>query len=151
MRTYRATAVSRVGSASRAVEAIGGRYLLGTLCASVAVSSFEEGLQAAVAATPACGTLADHHLRNRLRPDRVELSLQTSGLAAVTGRDTALAHAVSAAVARVGATTPGPKRRPVQTLELAIDALDIPRIRPFWRPCWRWPTNPARPDQRTGW
>ena len=27
----------------------------------------------------------------------------------------------------------GPPGRPVQTLELAIDALDIPRIRPFWQ------------------
>jgi 4a-hydroxytetrahydrobiopterin dehydratase len=116
-------------AASQAVEAIGWRYLLGALCASVPVASLEEGLEVAAAAVTACGALAGRHLRVDLRPDRVELSLQTRALAAVTDRDTALAHLVSAAVT----TTPGPRQRPVQSLELAIDALDIPKIRPFWR------------------
>ena len=121
-------------AASQAVEAIGWRYLLGTLRASVPVPSLEDGLRVAAAAAAACGALADRHLRVDLRSDRVELSLQTTALAAVTDRDTALAHTVSVAVTAVGAaTTPGPTQRPVQTLELAIDALDIARIRPFWK------------------
>jgi 4a-hydroxytetrahydrobiopterin dehydratase len=115
--------------ASQAVEAIGWRYLLDVLWASVAVPSIDAGLAAAAAAVAACGDEADRHLRVDLRPDRVELSLQTRELAAVTGRDTALAHAISAAVP----TTPGPPGRPVQTLELAIDALDVAAIRPFWK------------------
>jgi 4a-hydroxytetrahydrobiopterin dehydratase len=121
-------------AASQAVEAIGWRYLLGVLRASVAVPSLDEGLRVAAAAAAACGALADRHLWVDLRPDRVELSLQTKALAAVTDEDTALAHAVSAAVTAVGAaTTPGPPQRPVQALELAIDALDIASIRPFWK------------------
>lgn len=116
-------------AASHAVEAIGWRFLLDVLWASVPVSSIRAGLEVAAAAVAACGEEADEHLRVDLRPDRVELSLQTRELAAVTGRDTALAHAISAAVT----TTPGPPGRRVQTLELAIDALDIPGIRPFWQ------------------
>lgn len=116
-------------AASEAVEAIGWRYLLDVLCTSVPVSSLEAGLAVTAAAVAACGDGADRHLRVDLRPDRVELSLQTRALAAVTDRDTALAHRISAAVT----TTPGPPGRRVQTLELAIDALDIPRIRPFWQ------------------
>jgi 4a-hydroxytetrahydrobiopterin dehydratase len=42
------------------------------------------------AAARACGAAADGHLRVDLRPDRVELSLQTRALAAVIDRDTAL-------------------------------------------------------------
>jgi 4a-hydroxytetrahydrobiopterin dehydratase len=92
------------------------------------VTSIEAGLEVAAKAVAACGDDADRHLRVDLRPDRVELSLQTREIATVTGRDTELAHRISAVVG----TTAGPPRRPVQSLELAIDALDIPRIRPFW-------------------
>jgi 4a-hydroxytetrahydrobiopterin dehydratase len=115
-------------AASQAVEALGWRYLLDELYASVPVPSLDAGLRVTAAAVAACGDDADRHLRADLRPDRVELSLQTRELAAVTGRDTALAAEISAVVT----TTPGPPRRPVQTLEVAVDALDIPRIRPFW-------------------
>jgi 4a-hydroxytetrahydrobiopterin dehydratase len=40
---------------------------------------------------------------------------------------------VSASVAELGlATEPGLDDRPVQGLEVAVDALDIPAVRPFW-------------------
>jgi len=54
-----------------------------------------------------------------------------------TGRDMELAHSISSAVARLDAVTAGVTSaelgRPVQMLEMAIDALDIPAIRPFLR------------------
>jgi len=120
-------------AASEAVKSIGWRYLLGTLHTSVPVSSFDQGVRAAAAAARACGDAADGHLRVDLRPDRVELSLQTRALAAVTDRDTALAHTISTALSTSAATTPGPAQRPVQALELAIDTLDVAKIRPFWK------------------
>jgi 4a-hydroxytetrahydrobiopterin dehydratase len=120
-------------AASQATEATGWRLLLGTLVASVPVSSLVRAVAVAETALAACGADADGHLRIDLRPDRVELSLQDRSIAAVTGRDAELAQVVTAALADVGALiTSAASRRPVQMLELAIDALDIPAIRPFW-------------------
>ncbi|PZS18923.1 MAG: 4a-hydroxytetrahydrobiopterin dehydratase [Pseudonocardiales bacterium] len=124
-------------AASRAVEAIGWRYVLGALCTSVAVTSLDRALQITSDVVAVGGQQVDDHLRVDLRPDRVELSLQTRAIGALTVRDTELARDISAAVARRGAVTGGATAtelaRPVQMLEMAIDALDIPTIRPFWK------------------
>ncbi|MGE5137704.1 MAG: VOC family protein [Gemmatimonadota bacterium] len=124
-------------AASEAVQEAGWRYLLGTLCASVPVGSLAGAKEVALAAIVAAGQDADGHLRIDLRPDRVELSVQTRALDAVTGRDSQLAHRIAAAVTGLGlqlaAQTSAGAPRPVQMLELAIDALDIAAIRPFWK------------------
>jgi 4a-hydroxytetrahydrobiopterin dehydratase len=123
--------------ASEAVAALGWRYILGTLCASVPVTSLDEASRVAAAAVAACAPDADGHLRADLRPDRVELSLQDRNVPAVTRRDTELAAQITAALAGLGTRVASPESaeyaRPVQILELAIDAMDIPAIRPFWR------------------
>jgi 4a-hydroxytetrahydrobiopterin dehydratase len=129
------TPLSRT-AASAAVASIGWRYLLGTLAVSVLVRSLAQASEVAAAAIAACGLEADGHLRADLRQDRVELSVQTRALGAVTDCDTRLAHRVGAVLAGLGvapasATSAG-SARPVQMLELAIDAMDIPAIRPFW-------------------
>jgi 4a-hydroxytetrahydrobiopterin dehydratase len=54
----------------------------------------------------------------------------------VTPRDLALAREISAVVSEFGLRTDangGGAQRPVQVLEIAIDALDIAAIRPFWK------------------
>jgi len=124
-------------AASSAIGPTGWRFLLGTICASVPVGSLARAAEIATAAVAACGPFADTHLRVDLRPDRVELSLQDRAHAAVTDRDTQLAHAITAELTELGATVASPVttqyERPVQMLELAIDAMDISAIRPFWR------------------
>jgi 4a-hydroxytetrahydrobiopterin dehydratase len=158
-------ALSRA-EASAAVESIGWRYLLGTLCASVPVSSLGQAAAVAAMAAAACGADADGHLRLDLRPDRVELSLQDRAADEVTRRDAELAEAITEAVAGLGAAVASPvtaspvtaspvtaspvtaaadARRPVQMLELAIDALDIPAVLPFWRAVLGYSDEPA-PD-----
>ncbi|MGO8956392.1 MAG: VOC family protein [Streptosporangiaceae bacterium] len=123
--------------ASAAIDAVGWRYLLGNLAASVPVTSLQQALVVAAAAARACGDLADGHLRIDLRPDRVELSLREQRQTAATSRDTELAHAVTAALTGLGLAVAAPVSsrypRPVQTLEIAIDAIDIPAIMPFWK------------------
>jgi 4a-hydroxytetrahydrobiopterin dehydratase len=123
--------------ASRAVEEIGWRYLLANLAASVPVSSVQQAVVVAAAAARAGGALADGHLQIDLRPDRVELSLQDRAQAAATSRDTELAHAITAALTGLGLAVAAPVSsacaRPAQMLELAIDAMDIGAIRPFWK------------------
>jgi 4a-hydroxytetrahydrobiopterin dehydratase len=130
------TPLSR-SAASAAIGPIGWRFLLGTLCASVPVGSLARAAEIAAAAAAACGPFADTHLRIDLRPDRVELSLQDRAQAAATDRDTQLAHAITAELAELGvfvaSSVTTEYERPVQMLELAIDAVDIGAIRPFWR------------------
>ena len=79
----------------------------------------------------------DGHLRIDLRPDRVELSLQTRVLNAVTDRDVRMARRIAGALDRRGhhpaPATSDRSPRPVQTLKLAIDAMDIRAVRPFWK------------------
>ncbi|HTJ67651.1 MAG TPA: VOC family protein [Actinospica sp.] len=113
-------------AASDAVLDIGWRFLLGTLRASVAVGSVAEAVRLAQAAAAACGDDADRHLRMDVRPDRVVLTLQSAEHAAVTGRDVELARAISA---DINTET----HHSVQLLEIGIDALDIPSVRPFWK------------------
>jgi 4a-hydroxytetrahydrobiopterin dehydratase len=141
------TPLSRT-AASQAVRDIGWRFLLGTLCASVPVDSLTHASEAAAAAVAASGPQADGNLRIDIRPDRVELSLQTRALAAVTARDTELAHRITGALDKLGlhptGTTSVESPRPVQMLEMAIDALDIAAIRPFWKAVMAYADEPGR-------
>jgi 4a-hydroxytetrahydrobiopterin dehydratase len=56
--------------------------------------------------------------------------LQSPPEAAVTDVDVELARRISAALGKLGAPT---EPQSVQLLEIAIDAVGIPAIRPFWR------------------
>jgi 4a-hydroxytetrahydrobiopterin dehydratase len=123
--------------ASAAAADHGWRYVLGTLLASVPVGSLAQAAVVAKTAVAACGAEADDHLRVDLRPDRVVITLQSSELADVTDVDADLAHHISAAVQAAGLQTEPEigtgAPRSVQLLEIAIDALDIAAIRPFWK------------------
>jgi len=109
-------------AASDAVSHLGWRYVLGTFMTSVPVRSLAE---AADVATAVGGTAPDGRARIDLRPDRVEIIVGPG----VTRDDIALVQRISAVVPDRG---PG-ERRTVQLLEIAIDAIDIPAVRPFWR------------------
>jgi len=111
---------------SDAVGTLGWRLVLGVVRTHVAVRSLVEGVQVAQRAVAACG--ADRHLAVDVRPGTVVLSLQP-------GADLTLAARISAAVTELGLRTgagAGPVRS-AQALEIAVDALDIPAVRPFWR------------------
>ncbi|MGW6199852.1 VOC family protein [Kribbella sp. NPDC055110] len=123
--------------ASKAVEGSGWRFLLGTLRTSVPVGSLAQATALAADAVAVCGDDADQHLRVDARPDRVVFTLQSLEHAAVTTLDVELAHRISATADSSGFLT-GPEigtgaPRSVQILEIAIDALDIAGIRPFWK------------------
>jgi 4a-hydroxytetrahydrobiopterin dehydratase len=124
-------------AASAAIEKSGWRYLLGTIATSVQVDSIERATEVARTAAAACGAEADGHLRLDLRPSRVEISLQTSSIRRVTETDVELSRLIEAALAKVGLNTGGASSsaggRSEQLLEIAIDALDIAAILPFWR------------------
>jgi 4a-hydroxytetrahydrobiopterin dehydratase len=122
-------------AASDAVEQIGWRYLLGAYETSVVVANLAEAAGVGACAAAACGAEADEHLRIELNPTRVDLSLMTASVSAVTARDVELAFGITDSVRDLGFDTSAAPRglRPAQTLEIAIDALDIAAIRPFWK------------------
>lgn len=119
--------------AQNAVLDVGWRYLLGRLCRSVPVGSLGHACAVAAAATAACGEQADDHLGLDLRPDRVELSLQTRDVRRVTPRDVDLAHRIAAALEDVrDPSLPDGVPGGPQLLELAVDTANADVIRPFW-------------------
>ncbi|WP_435207418.1 VOC family protein [Micromonospora sp. bgisy143] len=124
-------------AASDAISDQGWRYLLGALRTSVPVGSLTEAAEVVARVVTACGGDADGHLRADLRADRVVLTLQTLDQAALTARDIDLAHRISATVRDGGRQTApeiGPSApRSVQLVEIAVDALDIAAVRPFWK------------------
>lgn len=123
--------------ASDAVGDLGWRYLLDALRTSVPATSLAHATEVTGIAVAACEAHADRHLRVDVRADRVVLTLQSLDRATLTERDTDLAHRITAALRGIGLRTDpdlaGDAPRPVQMLEIAIDALDIPAIRPFWK------------------
>jgi 4a-hydroxytetrahydrobiopterin dehydratase len=123
-------------AASAAVENLGWRYLLGTIVTSVAVKGMSQAVRVADAAVSACGDAADKHLTVHVRADRVELTLQSVSVDGVTELDVELARLTSDAVRGLGLATGGERTgatRSMQMLEIAIDAMDIPKVLPFWR------------------
>ncbi|HZN81082.1 MAG TPA: VOC family protein [Mycobacterium sp.] len=123
--------------ASDAVSDQGWRFLLGTFRTSVPVGSLARAAEVAAHAVAACGDDADGHLRIDVRPDRVVLTVQSLDRAALTARDVDIAWRISVAMGEVGLRTEPEigtaAPRSVQILEIAIDALDIAAIRPFWK------------------
>jgi 4a-hydroxytetrahydrobiopterin dehydratase len=122
---------------SDAVSDLGWRYILGTVQTNVRTASIAQAADVAQRVIALAGSDADQSLRIDLRPDRAVLSLQDLGTGWITARETNLARQISAAVTDLGlATTPevqADPQRSVQVIEIGIDALDIAKIRPFWK------------------
>jgi 4a-hydroxytetrahydrobiopterin dehydratase len=120
--------------ASAAVTGLGWRYVLGEFRTQALTGSLP--LAADVAGRAAALPGAEGHLRMDVRADRVVFSLQTAEVAWVTTRDVELARQISAMTEqqlRLTTQPGGEGSRSVQALEIGIDALDIPGVRPFWK------------------
>ena len=136
------TKLSRT-DASAAVTGLGWRYVLGEFRTEVQTGSLP--LAANVAGRAAAVPGAEGHLRMDVRADRVVFSLQTAAAAWVTTRDVDLARQISAVAEEFRLTTrPGDRVRTVQVLEIGIDAIDIPAIRPFWKAVLGYAGEPGR-------
>ena len=115
---------------SDAVDQAGWRLILGALYAEVPAQTLIEAAKAASLAVSAAGAYGQNRLTVDVRGDRAVLRLQSADNGTIAGRDVRLAHALSAAL-----TAEGFRMEPggVQALEIAMDALDIPLVRPFWK------------------
>jgi 4a-hydroxytetrahydrobiopterin dehydratase len=123
--------------ASDAISHLGWRFLLGALQTAVPVTSFSAAVEVAAKVTQAAGPQADDCLQLDLRPDRAILTLMSRTTAGTTRREIELAERLAAVIEQSGyraiPATDAVQPRSLQTLEMAIDALDIPAIRPFWK------------------
>jgi 4a-hydroxytetrahydrobiopterin dehydratase len=117
---------------SDAVDPAGWRLILGAIYAEVLATSLVEAAEAASLSVSAVGADGQGHLTVDIRADRTVLRLQSAHTGGVTGRDVRLAHAVSGGLTARG-LEPKPGGGAVQALEIAIDALDIAAVRPFWK------------------
>ncbi len=124
------------GEISAAVTGLGWRFALGEVRTSVPVGSLAAAVAAAGEVTAVAGADADGHLRLDARPDRLLVSVQTRAIGWITPSDVDLVERITAALRERGlAPDPGVGAggRAVQLMEIAVDALDIPAVRPFWK------------------
>jgi 4a-hydroxytetrahydrobiopterin dehydratase len=106
------------------------RVVLNRADAHFRAGSFEAAT-ALAARIAAAAEAAGHHPDLDVRyPDRVHVALTTHADGGLTDLDADLAATVSTLAADAGATSE-PLR--AQLTEIAIDALDIPAVLPFWR------------------
>ena len=134
--------------ASEAVTGLGWRYVLGLLRTTLPARSLAEAAELAGRVAAACGAEADGRLRIDLRRDQLVLSLQSPAKAEVTPREVAVARRISEVAGGLGLATGagvgGEGPRSVQVLEIAIDAMDIAAVRPFWKAVLAYADEPGR-------
>jgi len=124
--------MSEILSDAAVTERVDGRHwrvLLRRLHATFRTGSFADGL-VMVQRIAELAERADHHPDVDLRYTAVHVVLVSHDAGGLTERDVALAAQISAVADELGvsATPTAP-----QVLEIAVDALDIPAVRPFWK------------------
>lgn len=104
------------------------RLLNRTLYQHVDCGDFEKALEF-VRRVGELAEAAGHHPDIDIRWSRVRLALTTHEIGDISKRDVQLGQQINAVGAELGCTwtTDG-----IGTFELAIDAMDIPAVRPFW-------------------
>lgn len=105
------------------------RVLLDTACARFTTGSFLTGARF-VDAIAELAEAANHHPDVDLRYPHVTVRLTTHDVGGLSRRDVDLARDISAAARELEIPA---DPRAVQELEIAVDALDRPGVRPFWQ------------------
>ena len=105
------------------------RFLLGRIEAQFRAGSFDGAASFALAVAEEANQ-ANHHPDIDIRyPDRAFIALMTHATGGLTSLDLELATVISELARKSGLTS---EPLPINRVEIAIDALDIGAIRPFW-------------------
>ena len=99
--------------------------------------SFAQGL-ALVDEIGRLAEAADHHPDIDLRYGLVEVRLISHDVGGLSRRDISLAEKISAAAASLGLVA---RPAEVQTVQIALDATDEGRVRPFWEAVFGYPSR----------
>jgi 4a-hydroxytetrahydrobiopterin dehydratase len=138
---------------SEAVGPLGWRLVLGAVYTQVDVSSLTRAAEVAVIAAAGVGPDGQQRLTADVRADRAVLRLTPPGQGLATVREVQLAREISEALASQGLqTVPGLDDGPglLQGIEIAIDAIDIPAVRPFWKAVTGYVDEPGPSDLSDG-
>lgn len=119
------------------------RVVLNRIEAVFTGSSFSDGAEL-VRQVAAAADAADHHPDIDLRyPGRVRIRLTTHSAGGLTTQDLALARTISDLASTAGMTS---EPTVTATVEVAIDALDIDAVRPFWKAVLGYVDDPTAAD-----
>ncbi|NCT90636.1 4a-hydroxytetrahydrobiopterin dehydratase [Cellulomonas sp. APG4] len=124
---------------SRQVDARHWRVVLGRLEATFRTGTFAAGAQL-VGRIAEAAEARGHHPDVDLRYPHVHVRLVSHDAGGLTSRDVDLAAAVSAVADELGLDA---EQAAPQALEVAVDALDIPAVLPFWRAVLGYVDEPA--------
>ncbi len=106
------------------------RYLFGRIEAQFRAGSFD-GATAFAHRVAEAANAADHHPDIDIRyPDRVFIALMTHAANGLTDLDLTLARTISDLAVQLAVVC---EPSPVSRVEVAIDAMDIDAVRPFWQ------------------
>lgn len=114
---------------------------VGRLHAAFVVDGLSAGVRFAGRVAEAADA-ANHHPDIDLRYSEVHLTLVSHDVGAVTGRDVALALTIAEIARDEGLV---PTDGSPQVMEIAVDALDVARVRPFWRAVLGYADGPVPP------
>lgn len=121
------------------------RYALGRVETTYRCASFPTAAALASAIADAAERAGHHPDLDVRYPNVLHVALTTHAADAVTELDVDLAGAISALAASAGASA---QPSAVRALEVAIDAIDIDAVRPFWKAVLGYEDARARPDGR---
>ncbi len=116
---------------SDATGALGWRLVLGAIHAQVRVRTLAEAAEVATLSAAACADTPGH-LQLDLRADRALLRLQSEVDGSVTEQDLELARRLTAVLLAADHQLQTGDAA-LHAFEIAIDALDIAAVRPFWK------------------
>lgn len=134
---------------SDVVDPLGWRLILGVAVTHVKAPSLAAAAEAAAVAVSTDGV--DGHLTVDLHTDRLVLRVHTVDAGSVTEPDLELVTRVTDALAARGLhTQPTFDDVAPQTFEIAVDAIDIPLVRPFWKAVTGYVDEPGPPDLPDG-
>lgn len=114
------------------------RLSVGRLHLGLAVPDLSAGVRFAVEVAAAADD-AGHHPDIDLRYGYVHLVLVSHDVQAVTDRDVSLAHRIAQIASEQGLSA---SNEAPQVTEIAVDALDIPLVRPFWKAAFAYADGP---------
>jgi 4a-hydroxytetrahydrobiopterin dehydratase len=121
---------------SDAVTGLGWRNVLGKLCTQVRVGSMGEAAEVASRIVAEVGADAAEHVQVDVRGDRAVVTVWSVAENGTRPLDVRIARRITDVVTGMGFRTDaevGGSPRSVQQLEIAVDAMDIPAVRPFWK------------------
>jgi 4a-hydroxytetrahydrobiopterin dehydratase len=132
---------------SDAVSAAGWRLVLAMLRTNVRVESLKQATELATEVVAALGAEVGGRLLMDVRGDRVIFTIENLRAVRPNRSEIDMALRISAVATDLGLSTSpdiGVATRSVQAVEIGIDALDIPAIRPFWKAVMAYADEPGR-------